>query len=122
MQKVKVKVKDSKSVVESAERESKREFVVLTPCAYPLVVSDDPCVVTGVTWCAQTQTYAAESSGIASQWVQKINAVLFFRFRGNDDPPDSTWTLSTPSTKDAITRSRLDGVGVVLGDYSTRSS
>jgi hypothetical protein len=45
MQKVKVKVKDSKSVVESAERESKREFVVLTPCAYSLVVSDDPCVV-----------------------------------------------------------------------------
>jgi len=57
VEKVKDKDKDSKSVVESAERKGEREFVVLTS--------------------TQTQTYATESGGVASQWVQKINAVLF---------------------------------------------
>jgi 3-phosphoinositide dependent protein kinase-1 len=50
------KDKEAKSIVESAERKSEREFVVLTS--------------------TKSQTYAAESSIIASQWVEKINTAL----------------------------------------------
>ncbi|KAG9316178.1 kinase-like protein [Chiua virens] len=50
------KDKEAKSIVESAERKSEREFVVLTS--------------------TKSQTYASESSAVASQWVEKINAAL----------------------------------------------
>jgi len=55
-EKDKEKEKEAKSIVESAERKSEREFVVLTS--------------------TKSQTYAAESSVVASQWVEKINTAL----------------------------------------------
>ncbi|KAG8213542.1 kinase-like protein [Butyriboletus roseoflavus] len=55
-EKDKEREKEAKSIVESAERKGEREFVVLTS--------------------TKSQTYAAESSPIASQWVEKINAAL----------------------------------------------
>ncbi|KAF9219580.1 hypothetical protein BS17DRAFT_789022 [Gyrodon lividus] len=54
--KEKEKDREAKSIVESAERKGEREFVVLTS--------------------TKSQTYAAESSAVAAQWVGKINAAL----------------------------------------------
>lgn len=50
------KDKETKSVVESAERKGDREFVILTSTT--------------------SQTYAAETSALSAQWVEKINASL----------------------------------------------
>ncbi|KAF9233511.1 kinase-like protein [Melanogaster broomeanus] len=52
----KEKEKEAKSTLESAERKGEREFVVLTS--------------------TKSQTYAAESSAIAAQWVENITAAL----------------------------------------------
>jgi 3-phosphoinositide dependent protein kinase-1 len=52
----KEKDKEAKSTLETAERKGEREFVVLTS--------------------TKSQTYAAESSAIAAQWVEKIIAAL----------------------------------------------
>lgn len=48
--------KETKSVVESTERKGEREFVILTSTT--------------------SQTYAAETSALCAQWVEKINASL----------------------------------------------
>ncbi|KAG6378341.1 kinase-like protein [Boletus reticuloceps] len=55
-EKTKEREKEAKSIVESAERKSEREFVVLTS--------------------TKSQTYAAESGAFASLWVDKINSAL----------------------------------------------
>ncbi|KAH7888305.1 kinase-like protein [Phlebopus sp. FC_14] len=55
-EKGKEKDKESRCVVESAERKGEREFVVLTS--------------------TQSQTYAAETGSISARWVEKINASL----------------------------------------------
>ncbi|KAH0827309.1 kinase-like protein [Lanmaoa asiatica] len=54
--KEKEKEREAKSIVESAERKSEREFVVLTS--------------------TKSQTYAADSGAVASKWVEKINNAL----------------------------------------------
>ncbi|KAI6044654.1 kinase-like domain-containing protein [Pisolithus marmoratus] len=53
------KEKETKSVVESTERKGDREFVILTSTT--------------------SQTYAAETSALSAQWVEKINASLSSR-------------------------------------------